>query len=173
MKVGILKDKQAMSYNSILCLLSDRLESRRTQRRHSVSERLLLFLHSGFGCRGFKLSAVRRWEIGHGYIFPVGIRVGGKVVVLDVMRMDALAHRLVCPGIVNAQRISAAVEAAPAALCRPVSRGWEKKLVTWVGGGYTGHSKDAFIIEDLSIFGSQPNQKCLPKCKRKYIYPHY
>lgn len=47
-------------------------------------------------------------------------------MVLDVMRMDALAHRLVCPGIVNAQRISAAVEAALAALCRPVSRGWEK-----------------------------------------------
>lgn len=50
MKVGILKNKQTMSYNSIFCLLSDRLESRRTQWHQGVSEHLLLFLHSGFGC---------------------------------------------------------------------------------------------------------------------------
>lgn len=56
------------------------------------------------------------------------------MVLLDVMGMHALAHGLVCPGIVNAQRFSAAVEAAPAALCRPVSRGWENVsqwLLTW------------------------------------------
>lgn len=91
-----------MSYDSIFCLLSDGLETHGAQRRDAVPERLLLFVHTGFGCRGFKLSAVRSWEISHGYVFPVRIRVGGKVVVLAVMRMHALAHSFVCPGIENA-----------------------------------------------------------------------
>lgn len=113
--------EEILSYNSVFCLLSDGLESRGTQRRDHVSELLLLFLHSGFGCRGLYLSAVRGWELAQGQVFPVWLR---KVVLLDVVGMRALAHGLVCPGVVNAQRFSAAVEAAPAALCRPVSRGW-------------------------------------------------
>lgn len=55
-------------------------------------------------------------------------------MLLDVMGMPAVAHGLVWPGIVDAQRLSAAVEAAPAALCRPVSRGWENRspwLLKW------------------------------------------
>lgn len=55
-------------------------------------------------------------------------------MLLDVMGMHAVARGLVRPGIVDAQRLSAAVEAAPAALCRPVSRGWENTspwLLNW------------------------------------------
>lgn len=47
------------------------------------------------------------------------------MVLLEVMGTPALAHGPVCPGVVNAKRFSAAVEAAPAALRRPVSRGWK------------------------------------------------
>lgn len=136
------KKKNTKSYDSVFCLLSDGLESRCTQRRDNVSELLLLFLHTGVGCGGLHLSTGRRWEICHGYIFPVWLRVGGKVVLLAVMGMQALAHGLVCPGIVNSQRFSAAVEAAPAALCSPVSRGWEDRR-QWLEG---------FTTEDHSTF---------------------
>lgn len=47
-------------------------------------------------------------------------------LVLVVMSVYALAHGLVCPGIVNTQRSSAAVDASMAAVstafCRSVSR---------------------------------------------------
>lgn len=75
-----------------------------TQGRDDVSERFLLFLHIGFGCRELQLSAVRRLELCSRYIFPVRVRVGGRIVVhvvLVVVGVHNSVHGLVCPGIVN------------------------------------------------------------------------
>lgn len=76
-------------------------------------------------------------------------------MLLDVRGTPARAHGLVCPGVVNAQRFPAAVEAAPAALRGPVSRGWQNTMFELSGESKMSSETQkkryvTFIIEPVS-----------------------